>query len=109
MGISEENTDPLSLTKADMAEQLFTTMGISRRESKVIVDGFFDILHEKLSSGDSVKIAGFGNFTVREKSARPGRNPRTGELAVIAARRVVTFTASQKIKTLLIDEGNDGR
>ena len=87
-----------ALTKAQLAELLFEQIGLNKRESKDMVDAFFDLVAESLVDGKDVKISGFGNFQIRTKAARPGRNPRTGEAIPIAARRVVTFHASQKLK-----------
>ena len=90
-----------TLTKAELAEMLFDLVGLNKREAKDIVDTFFKEIREALASGDSVKLSGFGNFQVRDKPARPGRNPKTGEVIPIAARRVVTFHASQKLKSTI--------
>ena len=90
-----------TLTKAELAEMLFDLVGLNKREAKDIVDTFFKEIREALASGDSVKLSGFGNFQVRAKAARPGRNPRTSESVAIAERHVVTFHASQKLKELL--------
>lgn len=90
-----------ALTKAELAEQLFADIGLSKRESKEIVDTVYDLMLESLVAGIDVKISGFGNFMVRHKNQRPGRNPRTGEPTTIHARRVVTFHASPKLKELL--------
>ncbi len=87
-----------TLTKAELAELLFERLGLNKRESKDMVDGFFDIIHETLVQGRDVKLSGFGNFNIRRKAPRPGRNPRTGEAIPIKARHVVTFHASQKLK-----------
>lgn len=87
-----------TLTKAEIAETLFERVGLNKRESKDIVETFFEEIREALVGGDAVKLSGFGNFQVRDKPARPGRNPKTGEVIPIAARRVVTFHASQKLK-----------
>lgn len=88
----------LALTKADLVDMLFNELGLSKREAKEIVELFFEKIRIALETGDSVKFSGFGNFEVREKKPRPGRNPKTGEEASITARRVVTFKASQKLK-----------
>lgn len=96
--IDIDSLAPTSLTKAQMAELLYDRIGLSKRESKDIVDAFFDLIAKRLIDGDNVRISGFGNFQVREKAARPGRNPRTGESIPIEARRVVTFHASNKLK-----------
>lgn len=87
-----------TLTKAELAEILFEHVGLNKREAKDIIEAFFETIRDALESGDSVKLSGFGNFVLREKSQRPGRNPKTGEPIPIAARRVVTFHASQKLK-----------
>ncbi len=87
-----------ALTKAQLAEMLFEQIGLNKRESKDMVDAFFDLVSASLVEGQDVKISGFGNFQIRTKAARPGRNPRTGELIPIEARRVVTFHASHKLK-----------
>jgi integration host factor subunit alpha len=87
-----------TLTKAELAELLFEKLGLNKRESKDMVDGFFDIIHATLVEGRDVKLSGFGNFNIRRKAPRPGRNPRTGESIPIKARQVVTFHASQKLK-----------
>jgi integration host factor subunit alpha len=98
MDITVETLETPALTKAQLAELLFEQIGLNKRESKDMVDAFFDLVSNSLVDGDDVKITGFGNFQIRTKSPRPGRNPRTGEAIPIAARRVVTFHASQKLK-----------
>jgi integration host factor subunit alpha len=90
-----------SLTKAELAEMLFDSLGLNKREAKDFVDAFFDEIRTTLEGGDSVKLSGFGNFQLRDKPQRPGRNPKTGEEIPIAARRVVTFHPSQKLKALV--------
>lgn len=92
--MSEQKT----LTKAELAEMLFEQVGLNKRESKDIVETFFEKIRDALEEGHHVKLSGFGNFQVRDKPARPGRNPKTGEVIPISARRVVTFHASQKLK-----------
>ena len=87
-----------TLTKAELAELLFERLGLNKRESKDMVDAFFDLVHATLVEGGDVKISGFGNFSIRRKAPRPGRNPRTGETIPIKARSVVTFHASHKLK-----------
>ncbi|WP_083749032.1 integration host factor subunit alpha [Pelomonas sp. KK5] len=87
-----------TLTKADLAELLFDKLGLNKRESKDMVEAYFDIVHSTLVRGDDVKLSGFGNFNIRRKAPRPGRNPRTGEEIPIKARNVVTFHASHKLK-----------
>ncbi len=94
-------SDARTLTKAELAELLFDRVGLNKREAKDLVEMFFLEIRNALSQGDSVKLSGFGNFQVRQKPARPGRNPKTGEMVPIAARRVVTFHASQKLKDVV--------
>ncbi len=93
-----------TLTKAELSELLFDNLGLNKRESKDMVEAFFDILHDALVSGDDVKLTSFGNFNIRRKAPRPGRNPRTGEAIPITARNVVTFHASHKLKSLVQGE-----
>jgi integration host factor subunit alpha len=88
----------MALTKADMAEKLFEELGLNKREAKELVEIFFEELRNALESGDAVKLSGFGNFVLRDKNQRPGRNPKTGEEIPITARRVVTFRPGQKLK-----------
>ncbi|AGX86248.1 integration host factor subunit alpha [Candidatus Symbiobacter mobilis] len=90
-----------ALTKAEMADRLYERVGLSRSESKAMVDTFFHVILQSLAQGQEVKISGFGNFKLRTKTPRPGRNPRTGESVDILARRVVTFHASPKLKELI--------
>jgi integration host factor subunit alpha len=87
-----------TVTKAELADTLFERLGLNKREAKDMVDGFFDEIRAALERGESVKLSGFGNFQLRDKPQRPGRNPKTGEEIAITARRVVTFHASQKLK-----------
>ena len=87
-----------TLTKAELAELLFERLGLNKRESKDMVEAFFELIHATLVTGDDVKMSGFGNFNIRRKAPRPGRNPRTGESIPIKARNVVTFHASPKLK-----------
>ncbi len=88
----------MALTKADLAEALFNELGLNKREAKEFVELFFEKIRSALESGEAVKLSGFGNFALRQKNPRPGRNPKTGEHIPIAARRVVTFRASHKLK-----------
>jgi len=88
----------MALTKAEMAESLFNQLGLNKREARELVDLFFEELRLALSSGSHVKLSGFGNFDLRDKNQRPGRNPKTGEEVPISARRVVTFHPGQKLK-----------
>jgi len=91
----------MALTKADMAEYLFEELGINKREAKELVEIFFEEIRSALEQGQQVKLSGFGNFDLRDKNQRPGRNPKTGEEIPITARRVVTFHASQKLKAMV--------
>jgi integration host factor subunit alpha len=93
-----ETMETPALTKAHLAELLFEHIGLNKRESKDMVDAFFVLVSDSLVEGNDVKISGFGNFQIRTKAPRPGRNPRTGESIPIEARRVVTFHASHKLK-----------
>lgn len=88
----------MALTKAVMAEMLFNELGLNKREAKELVELFFEEVRDALAAGEDVKLSGFGNFTLREKNERPGRNPKTGEEIPISARRVVTFRPGQKLK-----------
>ena len=88
----------MALTKADLAETLFEELGLNKREAKDFVDAFFEEVRNSLADGSQVKLSGFGNFDLREKNQRPGRNPKTGEEIPISARRVVTFRPGQKLK-----------
>ena len=87
-----------ALTKAQMADRLFDELGLNKREAKEIVEMFFDEVRHSLENNEHVKLSGFGNFELREKGERPGRNPKTGEEIPITARRVVTFRPGQKLK-----------
>ena len=93
--------DTPTLTKAELADLLFERLGLNKRESKDMVDAFFDIIQAALITGRDVKMSGFGNFNIRRKAPRPGRNPRTGETIPIKARNVVTFHASHKLKDVV--------
>lgn len=97
----------MTLTKAELANMLFEKVGLNKREAKEMVETFFEEVRTALENGDSVKLSGFGNFQLREKPQRPGRNPKTGEEMPITARRVVTFHASQKLKAM-VEEAHDG-
>ena len=91
----------MTLTKAELADLLFERVGLNKREAKDMVESFFEEIRLALENGDCVKLSGFGNFQLRNKPQRPGRNPKTGEEIPITARRVVTFHASQKLKSLV--------
>ena len=88
----------MTLTKAELADLLFEKVGLNKREAKDMVEAFFEEIRGALERGESVKLSGFGNFQLRDKPQRPGRNPKTGEEIAITARRVVTFHSSQKLK-----------
>lgn len=88
----------MALTKAELADALFEEMGLNKREAKEFVDLFFEEIRVRLESGQEVKLSGFGNFELRSKNQRPGRNPKTGEEIPISARRVVTFRPGQKLR-----------
>jgi integration host factor subunit alpha len=87
-----------TLTKADLAKHLVDEIGLTNREAKEIVDSFFQSIIDALIRGEQVKLSGFGNLTLNDKSARPGRNPRTGQEVLVTPRRVVTFHGGQKLK-----------
>lgn len=91
----------MALTKADLVETLHNEIGLNKREAKDFVDLFFEEMRQVLESGEDIKLSGFGNFQLRDKNERPGRNPRTGEMIPVTARRVVTFRAGQKLKSLV--------
>lgn len=105
LGDSDEITDlnpgKGTLTKAELADLLFEKVGFNKREAKDMVESFFEEVRTALERGEGVKLSGFGNFQLRDKPQRPGRNPKTGEEIPITARRVVTFHASQKLKALV--------
>ena len=90
-----------TLTKLDMVERMLDTVEISRKDAKELVDHFFEEIKRALEQGESVKLSGFGNFELRDKNERPGRNPKTGEDIPITARRVVTFKSGQKLKAMV--------
>ena len=89
----------MALTKAEMSEYLFDKLGLSKRDAKVLVELFFEEIRRALENGEQVKLSGFGNFDLRDKNQRPGRNPKTGEDIPTTARRVVTFRPGQKLKS----------
>ena len=98
MEISFDSLDTPALTKAHLSEMLHEQLGLNKREAKDYIEAFFEVIAAELVEGQDVKISGFGNFEIRSKSGRPGRNPRTGEPVTIAPRRVVTFKASPLLK-----------
>lgn len=89
----------MALTKAELAEHLSEKLGFSKRDAKDTIEVFFEEIRQALANGEQVKLSGFGNFDLRDKSERPGRNPKTGEDIPISARRVVTFRPGQKLKS----------
>ncbi len=95
----------MALTKAEIAEHLYEKVGLSKRDAKDMVEIFYEEIRETLENGEQVKLSGFGNFDLREKSERPGRNPKTGEDIPISARKVVTFRPGQKLKSR-VEDGN---
>ncbi len=93
----------MTITKADLCNVLFDEVGLNKREAKEFVELFFEKIRQSLEDGLAVKLSGFGSFTLRDKTSRPGRNPKTGEEVAISARRVVTFRSSQKLKQSVVD------
>ena len=87
-----------TLTKADLTDAIYEDLGLNKREAKDVVEAFFEHISLALETNESVKLSGFGNFDLRDKNKRPGRNPKTGESVDVSARRVVTFRASRKLK-----------
>ena len=106
MELSFESLETPALTKAQLADLLFEQIGLNKRESKDMIDAFFDLIAQSLVNGTDVKISSFGNFQIRTKAPRPGRNPRTGESIPIEARRAVTFHASHKLKEQIQGDSN---
>ena len=98
LALAVDSLETSALTKAQLAEMLFEQIGLNKRESKDMIDAFFSLIEQSLINGEDVKLSSFGNFQIRTKAPRPGRNPRTGESIPIEARRVVTFHASSKLK-----------
>lgn len=92
----------MTVTKAELVERLFTELRLNRREARELVEQFFEEIKRSLEEGQEVRISGFGNFGIRDKRERPGRNPKTGKEIPITARRVVTFRAGQKLKQRVI-------
>jgi integration host factor subunit alpha len=107
----------MSLTKADIVERVYKEAGFSKKEAADLVDLVFKVIKDTLARGEKVKISGFGNFSIRDKATRVGRNPQTGEAMEISARRVLTFKPSQVLKEdvtaryahRLDDKGNEDR
>jgi integration host factor subunit alpha len=98
------NLGKSTVTKADIVEKVYQKIGFSKKEASELVEMVFNSLKGVLCEGDKVKISGFGNFLVKEKSSRPGRNPQTGDQITISARRVLTFRPSQVLKAMLNGE-----
>jgi len=96
----------MALTKAEVAEHLFEKVGLSKLDANEKVEVVYEEIRQTLEAGEQVKLSGFGNFDLREKSERPGRNPKTGEDIPISARKVVTFRPGQKLKSR-VENGND--
>lgn len=88
----------MTLTKADIIDHLVEKFGFTRQQGRMLVDSFFDEIYDNLVEGKDIKLSGFGNFILKDKKSRPGRNPKTGEEVEICARRVVTFKAGQKLR-----------
>lgn len=86
------------MTKADIVEKIHTTTGLSKKDSAEMMESVFAIMKESLEAGESIKLSGFGNFEVKQKDARRGRNPQTGEAIIIEARKVLTFKPSTKLR-----------
>ena len=97
----------MTITKNKLIEMLHDEVGLNKREAKEFIEMFFESLKKNLENGNDIKISGFGNFTLRDKNARPGRNPKTGEEVLIKERRVVTFKSGLKLKNKL--EGHEGK
>lgn len=89
------------MTKADIAEKIQATTGITKKESAEIIEAVFSIMKTTLESGENLKISGFGNFVVKQKNDRRGRNPQTGEAITIEARRILTFKPSNVLKSAI--------
>ena len=98
----------MALTKAEMAEALFNQLGLNKREARELVDLFFEEVRAALSNGEQVKLSGFGNFDLRDKNQRPGRNPKTGEEVPITPRRVLSFRPSHLMKDRVAAGNNSG-
>lgn len=94
-----EGRDPVAMTKADLVEAIYQKIGFSKKEASDLVEMLFDAIKGTLSRGEKIKVSGFGNFLVREKRSRTGRNPQTGEAIEISARRVLTFRPSQVLRS----------
>ena len=96
----------MTVTKDSLVEMVHNEIGLNKREAKELIESFFEQIKQSLEDGNDIKLSGFGNFTLRDKAPRPGRNPKTGEEVTISSRRVVTFKSGLKLKSKL--EGYDG-
>ena len=96
----------MTITKDSLVEMVHNEIGLNKREAKELIESFFEQIKQSLEDGNDIKLSGFGNFTLRDKAPRPGRNPKTGEEVTISSRRVVTFKSGLKLKSKL--EGYDG-
>lgn len=96
-----------SMTKADIIEKVYLKTGFSKKESAEIVEEVFDLVKNTVAKGEKIKLAGFGNFVVKEKATRRGRNPQTGEEIEISSRRILTFKPSQVLKSAINGEENN--
>lgn len=105
MSIQINDIETPTLTKAELAELLYEQIGLNKREAKDMVEAFFNEIAQRLVKGEDVGLSGFGTFLTRDKKARPGRNPRTGEPVEIAPRRVVTFGVSSKLRKVVEGDG----
>jgi len=103
-----KNVSNTTVTKADIVERVYEKIGFSKKEASELVEMVFKTLKDRLAKGEKVKISGFGKFEVREKKSRVGRNPQTGEKITITARKVLNFSPSQVLKTMLNDEVKKG-
>ena len=103
-----QNQERSTMTKADIVEKVYQKIGFSKKEASELVEMVFSLLKDVLCKGDKVKISGFGNFVIREKKSRVGRNPQTGDQITISARRVLTFRPSQVLKNVLNGEEGSG-
>ena len=96
----------MTITKDSLVEMVHNEIGLNKREAKELIESFFEQIKQSLEEGNDIKLSGFGNFNLRDKAPRPGRNPKTGEEVTISSRRVVTFKSGLKLKSKL--EGYDG-
>jgi integration host factor subunit alpha len=97
----------MTITKDSLVEMVHNEVGLNKREAKELIECFFEQIKTSLENGNDIKLSGFGNFMLRNKSPRPGRNPKTGEEVTISERRVVTFKSGLKLKSKL--EAYDGK